>query len=159
MPVIHLQTLIKAPVDVVFNLSRSVDLHKSSMAHHQEKIVDGVRSGLMKKGDIVTWQAKHLFQVRKLKVTITEMNPPAFFADEMVEGDFKRMRHEHFFEPTTEGTRMIDQFSFESPYGVLGKIINVVFLEQYMTRLLLERNNEIKRTAENNLWKPYLNND
>jgi len=159
MPVIHLQTLIKAPVDVVFNLSRSVDLHKSSMTHHQEEVVDVVKRGLMKKGDTVIWQAKHLFQIRKLKVAITEMNPPTFFADEMLEGDFKRMRHEHFFEPTTEATRMIDKFSFESPYGILGKIVNAIFLKKYMTRLLLERNNEIKRIAENNLWKQYLNND
>ena len=157
MPVIHLQTFIKAPVNVVFDLSRSVDLHKTSMTHHKEEVIDGVRKGLMNKGDAVTWRAKHLFQIRKLKVAITEMNSPTFFADEMLEGDFKRMRHEHFFEFAAQGTMMIDKFLFESPFGVLGKVVNVIFLEQYMTRLLLERNKEIKRIAENNLWKQYLN--
>ena len=159
MAVICLQTVINAPIEKVFDLSRSVDLHKSSMLHHQEEIITGVQTGLMAKGDTVTWQAKHLLRTRKVKVALTEMTAPTFFADEMLEGDFKRMRHEHFFEAVHEGTRMMDFFSFESPFGVLGKIANAIFLKQYMTRLLLERNKEIKRIAETNLWKQYLNND
>jgi hypothetical protein len=54
---------------------------------------------------------------------------------------------------------MIDKFYFESPYGVLGKLVNRIFLKKYMTRLLFERNNEIKRIAENHLWKQYLNHE
>lgn len=159
MPVIHLQTFIKAPTEVVFNLSRSVDLHKSSMQHHREEAIDGKTTGLINKGETVTWEAKHLFRIRKLKVTITEMVSPTFFSDEMVEGDFASMRHEHFFNPSGTGTIMIDKFYFESPYGLLGKFANAVFLKRYMTRLLLERNTEIKQIAETPLWKQYLNND
>lgn len=157
MPVIHLETFVEAPIDVVFDLSRSFDLHKTSMKHHKEEIIDGVRNGLMNEGDTVTWQAKHLFQVRKLKVTITQMSSPTFFADEMVEGDFKRMKHEHFFQSSDQGTMMMDFFFFESPYGMVGKLADSIFLKKYMTRLLLERNNHIKQIAENNLWKQYLN--
>lgn len=149
MPLIHLQTFIKAPVETVFDLSRSVDLHTSSMAHHKEEVIAGIATGLMKKGDTVTWQARHLFQVRKLKVMITEMSTPAFFADEMLEGDFKKMRHEHYFQAQNGGTLMIDKFYFETPFGWLGKLVNLVFFKQYMTRLLLERNKELKQTAEN----------
>jgi ligand-binding SRPBCC domain-containing protein len=159
MPVINLQTFINAPIEVVFDLSRSIDLHKSSMLHHKEEVVAGVTKGLMNVGETVTWQAKHLFVNRKLKVTITEMTMPTFFADEMLEGDFKKMRHEHFFETVADGTMMIDKFYFESPYGVLGKLVNRIFLKKYMTRLLFERNNEIKRIAENHLWKQYLNHE
>ncbi|HUC82072.1 MAG TPA: SRPBCC family protein [Flavisolibacter sp.] len=151
MPVIHLQTFIEAPVETVFDMSRSVDLHKSSMKHHNEEAVAGVTKGLMKKGDTVTWQAKHLFRTRKLKVTITEMTSPTFFADEMLEGDFKMMRHEHYFHPQNKGTLMVDKFSFESPFGIMGKLVNAVFLKKYMTQLLLQRNSEIKRMAENHL--------
>lgn len=114
---------------------------------------------MMGKDDTVTWQAKHLFQIRKLKVTITEMSSPKFFADEMLEGDFAKMRHEHFFERSGDGTMMTDKFSFNSPFGILGKLVNGIFLKKYITRLLLERNKEIKHIAENHLWKQYLNND
>lgn len=159
MPEIRLETFIKAPIEVVYDLSRSVDLHKSSMAHHNEEITAGVSSGLMKKGDTVTWQARHLFRIRKLKVMITQLTEPTFFADEMVEGDFSKMRHEHYFGSLNGGTLMTDRFYFESPFGVLGRLVNFVFLKKYMTRLLLERNKEIKRIAETDLWKQYRNND
>ena len=156
MPEICLTNYIKLPVDVVFDLCRSVDLHKSSMAHHKEEIIAGVSKGLMEKGDTVTWQARHLFRTRKLKVGITELTAPTFFADEMLEGDFRKMRHEHYFKSLKGGTIMVDHFCFESPFGILGKLVNTIFLEKYMTRLLLERNKEIKRIAETDLWKQYL---
>lgn len=156
MPQIHLQTFINAPVEIVFDLSRSVDLHKASMQHHNEEIVDGIKEGLMNKGDAVTWKAKHLFRNRTLKVKLTELNSPAFFADEMLEGDFKMMRHEHFFKSVDDGTLMIDEFYFESPFGIIGKIVNALFLTAYMTRLLCERNAEIKRIAEGGLYKQFL---
>lgn len=156
MPLLHLETFVKAPAKLVFDLSRSVDLHKASMQHHNEEIIDGVRQGLMNKGDAVTWRAKHLFRNRLLKVQLTELVAPVFFADEMLEGDFKKMRHEHSFEEVAGGTMMRDDFSFESPFGIAGKIINVLFLKAYMKRLLLERNREIKRIAEAHLYKEFL---
>jgi hypothetical protein len=51
---------------------------------------------------------------------------------------------------------MIDRFSFETPFGIFGRIINFLFLKRYMTRLLLERNKVIKQTAENNQQTQFL---
>ena len=157
MPLIYLETFINAPFEVVFDLSRSVDIHRSSMTKYSEEVVDGVSGGLVNEGDTVTWQAKHLLKKRRLKVKITEMKAPSFFADEMVEGDFKKMRHEHYFKSINEGTLMIDKFYFELPFAIFGKLINRLFLKNYMTRLLKERNKEIKRIAEKNLWNQYIN--
>lgn len=159
MPAIYLETYIQAPPQIVFDLSRSIDLHKASMNHHKEEVVAGRKEGLINKDETVTWKASHLFQVRKLKVKITDFDSPTFFADEMLEGDFRKMRHEHFFKPSGEETMMIDKFYFESPFGFVGKLFNQLFLTAYMKRLLLERNKEIKRIAETDLWKQYLKND
>lgn len=148
MALIRLETFINASPQTVFDLSRSVDLHKASMKHHAEEAVDGIKSGWMNKGDTVTWQATHLFKTRKLKVRITAMEPPLRFVDEMVEGDFKMMRHEHVFQPMNSGTMMTDRFLFASPFSIIGKAFDTLFLKRYMTRLLRERNTEIKRIAE-----------
>ena len=126
------------------------------MKHHNEEIIDGLSAGLMKKGDTVTWQATHLFKARKLKVIMRELKTPDFFADEMLEGDFKQMRHEHIFKASNGGTLMIDKFYFKTPFEILGKLAEVLFLETYMKSLLLERNKQIKHIAETNLWKQYL---
>lgn len=114
-------------------------------------------SGLMNLNDTVTWTAKHFFKQRRLKIKITKFQKPDFFVDEQQEGDFKMMKHEHYFRAIDNGTIMIDQFHFETPYGVMGRMISKFYLEKYMTKLLNERNKMIKEAAEGNLWKQYLN--
>jgi ligand-binding SRPBCC domain-containing protein len=157
MPFIHLTTFIAAPQERVFDLSRSVDVHKASMKRHHEKVVDGTITGLMNLGDMVTWTAKHLFKQRRLKIKVTKLQAPEYFTDEQEEGDFRMMKHEHFFKSIQNGTIMIDQFHFETPYGWLGSVVNRFYLEGHMTELLKERNATIKQIAEGNLWTQYLN--
>jgi ligand-binding SRPBCC domain-containing protein len=153
MPKIHLTTFIEAPAARVFNLSRSIDLHEKSMAGRNEKAVAGTTTGLIGPDESVTWKARHLGKTRLLKVRVTGMQEPESFTDEMTEGDFRRMKHEHYFMPVTNGTLMIDLFSFESPYGPLGRLLNRVYLKSYMRRLLEKRNQVIKEYAESEKWK------
>ena len=156
MPLIHLTTFIAAPQERVFDLSRSVDLHKHSMEKYKEKIVKGTTSGLLNVNDEVTWKARHLLKERVLSVRVAELRRPDYFSDEQVSGDFVKMKHEHYFKPVENGTIMIDQFLFEIGYGGLGRLINQFYLENYMKRLLTERNAVIKKTAEGNHWKKFL---
>jgi len=157
MPTIHLTTFISAPAQTVFDLARSIDLHKKSMAQTQEQAVAGTTTGLIELNDTVTWKAKHLMKLRIMKVRITAMDKPLSFTDEMVEGDFKSMKHEHHFKQIDNGTFLIDLFSFETPYGAFGKIANKIFLQRYMRKLLEHRNSIIKEYAETEKWKFILN--
>ncbi|HLK26975.1 MAG TPA: SRPBCC family protein [Puia sp.] len=153
MSSIHLTTFIAAPIERVFDLSRSIDLHKKSMAHTNEKAVAGTTFGLIQLQETVTWKAKHLFKERMMRVKITEMSKPFSFTDEMVEGDFKSMKHEHHFKKVENGTLMIDLFSFAAPYGSLGSVASKIFLTNYMKKLLEQRNIIIKEYAESDKWK------
>jgi ligand-binding SRPBCC domain-containing protein len=158
MPTIHLTTFIAAPAEVVFDLSRSVDIHKKSMANHREEAVAGTRFGLMETEDTVTWKARHIFKTRILRVKITGMKKAEQFTDEQVDGDFKLMKHDHYFKPCDNGTIMIDLLHFESPYGAVGKWFNALFFTRYMKKLLEQRNRLIKEFAENGKWKQLLAN-
>jgi len=87
----------------------------------------------------------HFGVKQQLTTKITEMNAPYSFADEMLKGVFRSIRHEHLFEEKEGGiTEMIDLFHFESPFGLLGQLFNAVVLTNYMTRFLEERNAAIK---------------
>ena len=156
MPFIHLTSFIAAPQERVFDLSRSIDLHKSSMKKYDESIIDGKQTGLLDLNESVTWTARHLFKQRVIRVRLTKLQRPDYFVDEQEEGDFRMMKHEHYFKPIENGTILIDQFHFETPFGFFGKWINKLYLEKYMTRLLNERNQVIKQVAEGNLWNQYL---
>lgn len=157
MPTIHLTTFIAAPAERVFDLSRSIDLHKKSQEKTNEKAVAGVASGLISLDETVTWKAKHLMKERIMKMKITAMQRPYSFTDEMMQGDFKSLRHEHHFKQIDNGTLMIDLFSFETPYGLIGKLMNGVYLTGYLQQLLSGRNQLIKEYAESNKWQQVLN--
>ena len=155
MPTIKLFTKIKAPKKDVFNLSRNIDFHQLSTHKTNEKGIAGRTSGLIKLGETVTWRAKHLGVYQTLTSKITEMNPYEGFTDEMVQGIFKSIKHQHIFNEEQEGfTIMEDIFFYESPLGVLGKIADFIFLKNYLRELLIKRNNLIKNTLENTLKKP-----
>jgi ligand-binding SRPBCC domain-containing protein len=156
MSKIHLTTFIEAPIERVFDLSRSINLHKISTADTQEQVIDGVMTGLINKDESVTWQAKHLFKQRRFSAKITAMEKPFSFTDEMIQGDFKSFYHEHHFKPTNNGTIMIDVLEFESPYGIVGKLFNSIYLRQYLQHFLLKRNEVIKDYAETMKWKAIL---
>jgi len=158
MACIHLTTLIAAPVERVFDLSRSINLHKISTAHTHERAIDGVMNGLINEGETVTWQAKHLYKERKFTSKITSLQHPDHFTDEMIQGDFKSFRHEHHFKAIQNGTIMIDLVNFESPFGIIGKLFNHFYLQQYMKQLLLKRNEVIKEYAETKKWVSILPN-
>ncbi|MBN8853239.1 MAG: cell division protein [Sphingobacteriales bacterium 50-39] len=157
MPTIHLTTFVAAPAERVFDLSRSIDLHRKSMAHTGEEAIAGTVSGLLGLDETVTWKARHLFKTRIMRSRMTSMNRPLSFTDEMVEGDFKSLKHEHFFKSIGNGTLLIDLFHFESPYGGLGRLANRLFLTEYLRKLLESRNDVIREYAESEKWKFILN--
>lgn len=157
MPKIELQTKIKAEKRIVFDLSRSIDLHKISTKHTNEKAIAGRMSGLIELNESVTWKAKHFGVTQKLTSKITEFEKPNYFTDEMVEGAFKKFRHEHHFSSFENGTLMIDIFDYESPFGIVGQIADKLFLKKYMKNLLNKRNLVIKDFAESEKWKDIIN--
>lgn len=156
MSKIHLTTLINAPADRVFDLSRSIDLHTISTAHTNEKAVAGVLTGLISQGETVTWQARHLFKIRQFTSKIITLQKPLHFTDEMIQGDFKSFKHLHQFKQVEEGTFMTELVHFESPYGIAGKLVNMLFLRHYLQKLLTTRNAIVKEYAETDKWKMIL---
>ena len=156
MPIINLSTFINAPVERCFDLARSIDMHMLSVQTTKEKAIAGRTSGLINEGETVTWEAVHFFIRQKLTVTIPVMDRPHFFSDMMLEGAFKKMYHEHYFSQEGQITLMKDHFTYEVPYGIAGKIFDVIVLKKYMTVFLTRRNQAIKYAAEGGGWKTIL---
>lgn len=158
MPKIILKTEIKAKSQIVFDLSRSIDLHKISTVHTNETAIAGKTSGLINLGETVTWKAKHFGIYQKLTSKITEYKSPEYFVDEMVNGIFKSFKHEHHFKELNGVVIMTDNFDYVSPFGFLGRLADKLFLKNYMTILLDKRNQTIKDFAESEKWKTVLTN-
>ena len=153
MSLIQLQTLIAAaPPERCFDLSVSIEIHLASAATTGERVISGPRSGVLGPGDTVTWEARHLGMRCRLTVKITAYERPRMFRDEMLSGPLRRMRHDHWFEPHADGTRMRDEFEFASVLAPLDALV----LKPHLRRFLLTRNDTIRRVAEGTDWRRYL---
>ena len=156
MVVIELETRINAPIERVFDLSRSIDAHLDSTSATGERAVAGTTTGLIGLGETVTWSAVHFGVRQRLTVEIVEYDRPHTFADQMLNGAFKSMHHRHTFEEVDDGTLMRDCFTFEAPLGFLGTIAEKMVLASYMRRFLETRNARLKDLAEGDDWAQFL---
>jgi len=156
MPQIELQTIINASIEICFDLSRSIDLHKISTAATKEKAIGGTTSGLINLNEFVTWRAIHFGISQQLTSKITQYNRPFHFRDEQQKGPFKYLIHDHYFKAVENAVIMKDIFKFQSPFGYAGKLFDKIILADYLKKLLLKRNDTIKEYAETTKWKSLL---
>jgi ligand-binding SRPBCC domain-containing protein len=152
---IELTTLIAAPRERCFDLSLSVDVHLESTVHTGERVVAGPTSGVLALGGEITWEARHLGRRRRLSMTISAYDRPRMFRDELVRGPLRKLVHDHFFESVGQDTKMRDVFEFESS----GQLVDSLVLVQHFRRLLVRRNETIKRLAESDGWRRFLPTD
>lgn len=89
MPAITLTTEIAAPVETVFDLCRSIDLHIESTSKTNEKAVAGRTSGLIDLGETVTWEATHFLVRQRLTVCIKRFDRPNHFRDSITTTSLK----------------------------------------------------------------------
>lgn len=148
MTTIHLTTKIEAPKQIVFDAARNIDIHQKSASPSKEKAIAGITSGLINQNETVTWRGKHFGFYLKYKSRITQMDLYDYFVDEMEDGHFKSFKHEHLFEEENGFTIMKDKLQYETPFRILGKLFDLLFLKNHLTNFLLERNKVLKETAE-----------
>jgi len=154
-------TFIAAPLERVFDLARSIEVHLLGNTHFGEQATAGVRTGLIGPGEQVTWRARHFFIRQHLTSAITAFDSPNYFQDTMLRGAFHSMQHDHHFRSIAAAdksplTEMVDTFRFSSPFGLIGRVVDRLVLRRYMQALLRERNTIVKQVAESDQWRQYL---
>jgi ligand-binding SRPBCC domain-containing protein len=155
MSLIDTATAINAPIERVFNLARSIDLHVSSSSQSREQAVGGKTHGLICLGESVEWRAKHFGIWQRMTNKITALSEPDHFHDSMTKGAFKYFEHDHFFTQTGNQTTMRDVVDFQSPFGIVGSVVDWLVLRPYLERFIVNRADYIKQVAEPGKWKEY----
>ncbi len=123
-------TIIKAPIQRCFDLSRSVEVHLLSNIHSGEQALatGGVTSGLVGLSEQVTWRAKHFGVWHTLTSKTTALQSPSYFQVTMIRGIFRFMQADHFFQVLPSGeTEMKDIFSIAAPLPLLGLVAEALF--------------------------------
>ena len=154
MTQIKITTTINAPIKIVFDNSRNIDIHQYSASKTNEKAIAGRTSGLINKGETVTWKGKHFGFYIQHESIISEMDFPNYFVDEQLKGHFKSFKHKHIFKQKANETIMTDILEYETPFGFVGKLFDKLILENHLTKFIIHRNIILKELSENHQHQP-----
>lgn len=154
MTQIKTSTTINAPIEIVFDNCRNIDIHQYSASKTNEKAIAGRTSGLINKGETVTWKGKHFGINIQHESIISEMGFPNYFVDEQLKGHFKSFKHQHFFSQKENQTIMTDILEYETTFGFIGKLFDKLILENHLTIFILHRNRILKELSENHQYQP-----
>jgi ligand-binding SRPBCC domain-containing protein len=156
MPKIHITSFMNAPVDRVFNLSRSLTLSKLAFKSGKEQLLSSSSSNLVGAGETITLRAKHLGKTREITARVTDLALPDGYTEEQIKGDLKSFRHEYHFKKVDNGTIMIDLVEYEGPRDFPGSIVGKFFLKSYFEKMVKKKNELIRQYAESEKWKAVL---
>lgn len=128
MQTLIIETQINAPPETCFDLIRE--------------------RGKVTLGETVTFEEKHFAIMQRLTVKVIECRRPHRFTDEMIEGNFESFKHIHEFVPDGEGTLLRDTLIWTSPFGIVGRLVDALFLKDHLKKIVTLRNARIRQAAE-----------
>jgi ligand-binding SRPBCC domain-containing protein len=107
-----------------------------------------IRGGDVKmyEGQIIEYRVEFLRGVRSLWLTeIAHVRDGEYFVDEQRVGPYRFWYHEYIFEKIERGTKMTDRVTYVVPFGILGDILNGVWISRRLKNIFDFR---MKKIAE-----------
>lgn len=146
---ITIETRIRAPIELCFDLARDVTAHAESAAFSSERVVQpGRTQGLLELGELVAFEGRHFGMTQRFVAKITALDRPNLFVDEMVDGAFRWLRHLHEFESKDGLTIMRDRLEWKAPFGPIGALADLLFLSRHMRWFVATKQTSLRRIAE-----------
>ena len=111
-------------------ISSPKNLSKIPPSYMDFKILSNIPDE-MYEGLIISYTVKPILGVKMNWVTeITHIKDKKYFVDEQRKGPYKMWHHEHILIETDNGIIMKDIISYIPPFGILGKILNILFIKR-----------------------------
>lgn len=117
-------------------ISNPQNLKKITPDYMGFDITSGDLPDEMYEGMIITYKVSPFFGIKTTWVTeITHIKYKKYFVDEQRVGPYKIWHHQHFLEPTENGTMMSDIVTYQPPYGWLGAIANQIVIKRKLAEI------------------------
>lgn len=98
----------------------------------------------MYEGQIIEYRVEFLRGVRSLWLTeIAHVREGAYFVDEQRMGPYRFWYHEHFFASEPGGTKMADRVAYAIPFGLMGDLLNAVWISRRLENIFNYRRQKI----------------
>ena len=138
MPVKRYETLLEADIQEVWNFHSSAEA--LSLLTPPDRKIRWVSNDFSVREDAV-----HQFRVTvgpfriTWKAKLSAIDPPHGFVDTALKSPFKTWTHKHEFVSHPAGTLIRDTIEYVPPFGILGGLINWLFISKDIDRLFAFR--------------------
>ncbi len=90
----------------------------------------------MSSGQIIRYKINVVPVFSTLWVTeITHVDKPNSFVDTQLTGPYSLWEHRHHFEQVADGVLMTDEIRYSIPFGWIGRLANVLFVERRLNAI------------------------
>jgi len=128
---LHREQIVTAPVEKVWGyFCNPKNLNEITPPDMNFEILQG-GDVEMYEGQIIEYRVEFIRGIRLLWLTeISHVQDSAYFVDEQRLGPYSFWYHEHGFEEHLAGTKMTDRVTYVIPFGVLGDLLNAVWISR-----------------------------
>jgi ligand-binding SRPBCC domain-containing protein len=99
-------------------------------------IITSPLQSAMYPGMFITYKVSPAFGVKLNWVTeITQVSDKKFFIDEQRSGPYSIWHHEHHFREVNGGVEMHDILYYQAPFGFLGKLAELIFVNNKVKQI------------------------
>jgi ligand-binding SRPBCC domain-containing protein len=94
----------------------------------------------MENGLLIEYRVKiPLLGRQKWLTEIKHIQPGKSFVDEQRIGPYRFWYHHHEIQAVDEGVRFIDRVTYQVPFGLLGELVNALFIRRTLERIFNHR--------------------
>ncbi len=137
---------IKSDIGTVWDfMSSPKNLAIITPPHMNFTIVNGSKTfEEMYAGQIIEYNVSPALGIKLKWVTeITHVHNNNYFVDEQRFGPYTFWHHKHFIKEVKDGIEMVDIVHYIVPYGLIGRIINSLFLKHKLNEIFDYRFNKL----------------
>ena len=140
------QQLIKSSIEEVWDFASSPKNLKKITPNYMNFIIKSKNTDeKIYPGMIICYKVSPILKIPTRWVTeITQVKKNQYFVDEQRVGPYKIWHHEHHFKPQKDGVLMTDIISYKLPLGILGRIVNYLFIKNKINDIFNYRYNRME---------------
>jgi ligand-binding SRPBCC domain-containing protein len=138
------QQIVPAPLDTVWAFFATPDnLNDITPADLHFEIVHG-GGRQMYVGQLIEYRVQFMPLLKSRWLTeIAHLEEKVSFVDEQRLGPYRFWYHRHHFETVPDGTRIVDQVTYELPFGPLGDLVHALWVGPRLTYIFDTRREKV----------------
>lgn len=129
---LHTKQFLKSNLTTVWDfMSSPSNLARITPAYMGFHILSDIKDTKMYPGQIIEYYVTPVAGIKMHWVTeITHVKDLGYFVDEQRFGPYSFWHHKHFLKEVPGGVEITDVLHYKVPFGILGKIVNSLFVKK-----------------------------